>query len=404
MKLKKVLYLDGAANTPIDKKVFKAMKPYMTNKYVGNSFSPHEHGIRSMCAIEDARRTILKSFGYSEESGEKVYFTSGSTEANNWVIQSLCLHELAKAKEDPNYQMRNEIVCSSIEHASILATCEAMKELGFIIKYVKPTPLDCYMPGAILLPKVMGVLSDKTLLVCVMGVNNETGLANPVVSMVDTVHEYGAYLLCDVTQALSYGGDFINLNKRYPGVDYMTMSGHKVYGPLGVGCLIKSPEAPLYSLIHGGHQEDGLRGGTLNTAGIVGLGKAIELMRKECHEDHYVRLFNCLKDNIKGVAKLNVIPRYKSIVSLNISDIGDFPFQAVDMMMVNGVSCSAASACHTEFEPTEDDLIYSYVLRELGFSEQEMLNTIRLSFTKYTTKRDILKFCKILRKLKEANN
>ena len=91
MKLKKVLYLDGAANTPIDKKVFKAMKPYMANKYVGNSFSPHEHGIRSMCAIEDARRTILKSFGYSEESGEKVYFTSGSTEANNWVIQSLCL-------------------------------------------------------------------------------------------------------------------------------------------------------------------------------------------------------------------------------------------------------------------------------------------------------------------------
>ena len=402
--MNKNLYLDGAANTPLDKKVFKAMKPYMKQKYVGNSFSPHLHGGMAMAAIEQSRRNILNNFGYPEDSEEKVYFTSGSTEANNWVIQSLCLHELEKAHNDPSYVMRNHIVCSSIEHASILSTCEAMKKLGFVISYVKPTGLRHNSPGCITPIKVLKAMTNNTLLVCVMAVNNETGVENQVNEIAKIAHRRNAYILTDITQALSYGGNDINLFEKYPLIDYMTMSGHKIYGPLGVGCLIKASNAPLYSLIHGGHQEDGLRGGTMNTAGIVGLSKAVELMRKFSHKDHYIKLFDYLIKNIDSDVILNIEPSYKNIVSLNIGKIGKFPFQAVDFMDINGVSCSAASACHTEFEPTFEDLTFSYVLKELGFSEKQMINTIRLSFTKFTTIKDIKKFCKIIRRIKEGDN
>ena len=401
--MKKNLYFDGAANTPIDKKVLKAMMPYMKNHYVGNSFSPHMDGQKSMMAIEDARKTILNSFGYSEDTGEKIYFTSGSTEANNWVIQSLCIHELSEAKRNSEYIMKNEIVCSTIEHASVLSACKAMEELGFVIKYAKPTTLKHSIPGSVITSKARKLITDRTLLVCIMSVNNETGISNPVNEIAAVAHSHGAYMLSDMTQALSYGGDYIDLHKKYPRVDYMTMSGHKIYGPLGTGCLIRNPEAPLYPFIHGGHQEDGLRGGTSNTAGIVGLAKAVELMKANPHELYYEHLYKVLLENLGDIGRINVKPKYKYIVSLNISGVGKFPFQAVDYMNVNGISCSAASACHTEFEPTLDELSYSYVLKELGFTEDQMINTIRLSFTKYTTEKDIIKFCNILKELKEAN-
>lgn len=263
MKKTKLTYLDSAANTPMSKTVFRAMKPFLEFPHKGNSFAIHKEGIENFQAIDKARKTIAKKLCINEE---EIYFTSGATESNNWIIISLALHELEKPIED----RRLKIILSAGEHSSVSKPCKYLEKLGFIIK-VAPLKKD----GTVKISEIKKYLDNKTLLVCVMSVNNETGSKNNVDYIAKLCHRYKALILSDCTQRMS--ADNLQLGYEMPNVDYLTFSAHKFYGPTGVGCLIVRAGSPLYPYIHGGNQESGFRGGTHNTAGIVGMAKAIEI-------------------------------------------------------------------------------------------------------------------------------
>lgn len=385
-KISKEIYFDGAANTPVDKKVFRVMKPYLTNNYVGNSSSIHEHGINSARALMEARKTCASIFKCTPE---EVYFTSGATEGNNWVIQSLALHEKMF-----NGMQKNHIIVSNTEHSSILNTCKELENWGFKITYL-PT-----RQGVVSVRDLKQVIKPTTLLICIMSVNNELGTTNPIVQLSRMAKKRKVLFLCDCTQSVGYGGDNIRLCSTYPSVDYFTFSAHKIYGPTGVGCLIARKDAPLYSMIHGGSQEQGLRGGTSNLAGIIGMIQAIKLMDNKSLKKYYLDLFNYFVVNLPKDIHLsfNVMkPTHYSIMNIRLTKaktIFSKDYTLADALINKGMACSSTSACDLQDE-TKDPAL-SHVLLAVGLTEQEIVSSARISFTKYTTKKDINKLIKAL--------
>lgn len=371
--MKKTLYFDSAANTPLDKKVFRAMKPFLTKGFVGNSQSIHDYGIKASNAVETSREKIAQTLGFQSD---EVYFTSGATESNNWVLKSLALQELFSEKLP-----KKHIVVSSIEHSSIINTCHELENWGFNITYVKPD-----RNGMITAKEIRPALRFNTLLVCVMAVNNETGVKNPINAIGMVAHRNKSLMMSDCTQLLSYGSSECKLREQNPFVDYFTFSGHKIYGPTGTGCLIVRSRAPIYPYVVGGGQEFGLRGGTLNVAGVVGLAKAIELIAERDYRPFYEELFNyftgkMIEKNIPFM--LNVIPVHRNIISLNLSHFMN-DTELASTMNNCGIACSAGSACDatSASEP-------SHVLVALGLEQKDINNTIRISFSKYTTLKEI---------------
>ncbi len=372
----KNVYLDSASNTSLDKKVFRAMKPYLSSSFCGNSQSTHDYGVNASIAISNARELIANYTGFLTK---EIYFTSGATESNNWVLKSLALHELYY---EPT--KKKHIVVSSIEHASVLRCCQQLEKMGFTITYVEPNEA-----GIITVKNVKKALRFDTLLVCVMAVNNETGVQNPVNSIGKIVHQNKSLMMSDCTQYLSYGDGYCRLKDKMPFVDYFTFSAHKIYGPTGVGCLIARSRAPLYPLLIGGGQENGMRGGTSNTAGIVGMAEAYKLMAQTSYEPHFVMLYDYLLEQLgkKSIPfKLNATPTHKNIISLNLS----YFMRDSDLasLFANyGIAVSAGSACEAVSDAIESKP--SHVLKALHLPDYEIHNTIRVSFSKHTTKKDI---------------
>lgn len=369
----KEIYLDGAANTPLDKKVFKQMKPYLTDKFVGNSFAIHDFGIRASQAIEYARMQVAEAV---KATPEEVFFTSGATESNNWVIRSVADAQLVNGMQRP------KIVCGATEHSSVLKACLALSTFGFNVVVVKPKKR-----GSLMWTDVRKIIDNKTCLVCVMAVNNETGVNNEVDKIAQLAKKKGAITLSDCTQLMSYGGKDIELCSRYPHVDCFTFSAHKFYGPTGVGATIIRKNIELFPFMKGGAQEFGKRGGTSNTAGIVGLGVAIEQLHNNYYNTHFLQLFHYFFTNLEKRGKLNVFPDHVNIISANFAEYCHTSNLA-SVLATYGIAVSAGSACDAE----HDDITGynpSHVLSVLGLSEKEVRNTIRVSFTKYTTKRDI---------------
>lgn len=379
------IYLDGAANTPLDRRVFNAMKPFMVESSVGNSHAIHEDGIRAMQAVEQARTRIARSFGVRES---EIYFTSGATESNNWVLKSLVINNTSP--------FRKEIVISAIEHSSILSQVSDLEKLGMKVILVQPEK-----SGKVSIKALKQAITKKTLLVCVMGANNETGVSNNINYIGQYAHTMGALMMADCTQLFSYGDGYMNVGKLYPSVDYFTFSGHKIYGPTGIGCLIARRSKPLYPLLSGGSQERGLRGGTHNVAGIVGLGKAVEILSHECHKEHYETLFAYFMDQITEINNkygvdlhLNVEPTFKNIINLNCSCFTESS-DVASLLALYGIECSAGSACDIQDDP-EADPKPSHVLMAIGVPKEEIPRSVRFSLTKYTTKRDIKYLIKVL--------
>ena len=376
MNAKKKIYLDNAANTPLDKGVIKAMNPYIKAGFCGNSHSQNACGAVADMAVDSARIAIAKTLKVKDK---EVYFTSGATESNNWVVKGLVMHELKK----PQGTRRNHIICSSIEHASVLNACKEAEGLGFVVTYIKPN-----VSGKIRRAQIQNALRpDQTLLVCCMAVNNETGVANDVDGMAKIAHKAGARLLADFTQAMLYGGGSIRIGIKYPHVDYVSFSGHKIYGPTGVGCLIRRLDAPLYPLLSGGSQERGLRGGTHNTAGIVGLGKAVELLGSSDWKGEFENLYGYLMAKLSQKLPnvfLNALPEHTNIVSLCFSKATSITDIASALSTYN-VCCSAGAACASGSDGTE----VSHVLLAMGIPKERAQATVRVSFSKYTTRSDI---------------
>lgn len=385
MKKIKSIYLDGAANTPLDKNVLKAMSPYLSKKFMGNSFAINSFGIRAMEAVESSRSTIAQCL---KVKPEEVYFTSGATEANNMVIKGLCLEALRTKSK------KNKIVISAVEHSSIVSACREMEKLG-----IEVVTLPAGKNGFPTLSQVKKTVDEKTLLVCIMVVNNETGvLADQLVQCVSRLGKHvGFYTLCDCTQVFTVGGMSVEVGKMFPSVDYFTFSAHKFYGPTGVGCLVARSDVPVFPLVSGGAQEQGKRGGTSNTAGIVGMAAALKKMHEECDYDKlyytlYMRLMKGLNDlqNQYGMVfkdNITLQRRHFNIVSLQWKNLKE-GVSFIDLALSAGLECSAGSACDANSSGISDAKP-SHVLVAMGLDTKAINRTIRISFTKYTTSQDI---------------
>lgn len=386
-KKNKDIYFDGAANTPVDPRVFKAMKPYLDGTLWGNSHGVHSYGISALTAVEKAREDIARALSVSPA---EVFFTSGATESNNWVLTSI-VYQIRSATG------RNRIVVSTLEHSSVTSACKRLEQADFEV---------CYVPyksnKADQLRAFSCFVDDNTALVVYMGVNNETGEVNKINLIGQLAHEHGAYMLSDMTQYFSLGGETSLAQFDY--IDYFSFSAHKIYGPTGVGCLIARHGTFTTPLIIGGSQERGMRSGTHNVAGIIGCAEALKLCQEEDNKKHYLHLQAML---IWGIRELNhkydthiqfnySSPLYQhyNIASINLSSIKLFD-DAASYLSNYGIACSAGAACNVE----DDGPHPSHVLLEMGIPEEQISSCVRISFIKTSTEEEVQKFLKVLEEI-----
>ena len=361
------LYLDYQATTPTDPRVVEAMAPYWTTKF-GNPHSRNHHfGWEAEDAVEVARGNVADIIGANPK---EIIFTSGATESNNLAIKGV-----AKFYGDK----KNHIITCVTEHKCVLETCRALQGEGFDVTY-----LHVKEDGLIDLNELKAAMTDKTLLVSIMAVNNEIGVIQPLKEIGALCRENKTFFHTDAAQAVGK----IPLDVNEMNIDMMSISGHKVYGPMGIGAMYvrKKPRVRLVPLIHGGGQERGMRSGTLPTPLVVGLGKACELAKKEMAaeaerlRDFQNRLYEGLRQRIPEIF-LNGDLESRIPGNLNIS------FAYVEgeglMMGIKDLAVSSGSAC------TSASLEPSYVLRALGVEDELAHTSLRLGLGRFTTEDDI---------------
>lgn len=352
------IYLDYAATTPVDPRVLAEMLPYFTEHY-GNPASHHAHGEYAKRAVDAAKEQIASLVN---TEAEEVIFTSGATEAINLAIKGLYL---------ANYERRSRIITVKTEHKAVLDTCAYLEELGADVVY-----LDVDEEGILDWQQYEDELNEKTLLVCVMYANNETGVLQDVKRIAQRAKEAGAYFMTDATQAFGK----ISVDISTESIDILTFSGHKIYGPKGIGGLCLINDVPLVPLLHGGGHQQGLRSGTLNVPLIVGMGKAAEIAEREMAEEavRLAALRDRFEEELLSAKKIKVngkrdqrLPNISNIQLLEWDDADDFIQKHKDQ-----VSVSTGSACNAEVvEP-------SHVLQAMR--ENVSSDSIRVSLGRYS--------------------
>ncbi len=377
-----MIYLDNAATTRMDPRVLEAMLPYLSEDY-GNPSSMNTLGIKARAAVEKARSQVAQFFG--SRQGD-VIFTSGGSEGNNMVFSGLCEH----LKENG----RTHIIVSAIEHDSVLNAAEALTKLGFHITYIQPSA-----DGTVPVDAVKSAITETTGLVSVMFANNETGAVNEVAKIGEFCRASGVLYHCDCVQAAGQHSLDVERNS----IDFATISAHKIHGPKGVGALYARDLSVLSPIIHGGaHQEFGLRGGTENVPGIVGLGSACQLAEEEMAQ-HIVKVTTLkqafVRDLIAALPESNLeqagihincqshlIPG--KVLSLTVDDV--FGETMVLFMDCVGVCLSAGSACNAqEAKP-------SHVLMAIGLDETQARQSVRLSFSKFNTEEEVAEVARLM--------
>lgn len=365
--MENLIYLDNNATTKIDPRVLEAMMPFLTNEF-GNAASNHEFGVSINQHIKQARNNIAELIGCDDN---EIIFTSGATEAINLAIKGVAENFSNKGKH---------IVTVQTEHSAVLDTCKYLERKGYEVTYL-PVKTD----GLLDLEAVKNNIREDTILVSVMLVNNETGVIQPIKEIAEMAHAKGAFFMTDATQAI--GKLPVDVNAM--GIDLMSFSGHKFYGPKGVGALYVRSKRPnkvkLEALIHGGGHENGMRSGTLNVPGVVGLGKAAEIAKKEMQKDAEAvgKLRNYLESELLKIDQ-TVLNGNKNQRLYNVSNIC-FKGADADAIMgaLNGIMVSNGSACtSTKVEP-------SHVLTAMGLSDQDSYSSLRLSLGKFNTKEEM---------------
>jgi cysteine desulfurase len=348
----------------------------------GNASSLHASGRYAHARIEEARRAVgqllgIYTGGFDKPSGE-IVFTSGGSESNNTVFETLRNIALeGEGKANPGG--RNEFITTSIEHPCVLNSAFYLKSLGFTVTFL---PVDEY--GKVKMEALKAALSEKTLLVSVMMANNEIGTIQDIREITKLVKEAGAFMHTDAVQAVGK----IPVSTAELGVDYLTMSAHKIYGPKGVGALYVKKGAPLLPLIHGGHQEDGLRAGTYNNLGILGFGAAARLAPADLGEyaERIAPLRNRLREGLLEKIphiKINGHPGDVLPNTLNVSFPGAEGEAILLSMDVEGIEASTGSACASgSLEP-------SHVLMATGIDAELAHGSIRFSLGLGITGEDI---------------
>lgn len=351
----------------MDPRVLEAMNPFLKDQYA-NASSNHVFGHQAKDHTKNAREQVASLIG--SESHE-VIFTSGATEGINLAIKGVADFYQDKGKH---------IITAATEHSAVLDVCGFLETKGFEVTY-----LGVDRSGLINLDELKNALRPDTTLVSVMVANNETGVIQPIKEISDLAHEAGAFFMTDATQA--FGKIPINVDKM--GIDLMTFSAHKIYGPKGIGGLFVRQRRPnkvkLTPLIHGGGHERGMRSGTSNVPGIVGLGMAAKIATKDMEKDHLaiMKLRNTLEESLLKIPDtvLNGDPDNR------LYNVSSICFRGADadaiMIGLKSIMVSNGSACtSTKIEP-------SHVLIAMGLSEEEAYSTIRFSLGRFTDQNDV---------------
>jgi cysteine desulfurase len=364
------IYLDNHATTPTDARVVDAMMPYFTGKFGNAASRNHQFGWEAEAAVEKAREQIAKLIG---ATAKEIIFTSGATESNNLAIKGVA--EMYREKG-------NHIITCVTEHKAVLDTCKRLEKYGYRVTYL-PVGAD----GLINLEDLKRAIDDKTILVSIMTANNEIGVVQPVEEIGAICKEKGIFFHTDAVQAA--GKIPVDVNKW--NVSLLSLSAHKMYGPKGVGALYvrrKNPRVQLSAIIDGGGHERGMRSGTLNVPGIVGMGKAAELCMQEMPEES--KRLAALRDRLKDTLLKNLDETHVNGTmesgkhlpgNLNIS------FVYVEgeslLMGINDIAVSSGSAC------TSATLEPSYVLKALGLGDDVAHSSIRFGIGRFNTQEEI---------------
>ncbi|HTQ33785.1 MAG TPA: aminotransferase class V-fold PLP-dependent enzyme [Stellaceae bacterium] len=367
------IYLDNQASTPVDPRVLEAMMPYFTVDYGNPHSESHAYGHRAMAAIDEARAQVAALI---HADPREIVFTSGATEANNLALKGAAHF----AREHPTGGApRDHIVTLKTEHKCVLESCAALEREGFSVTY-----LDVAENGLLDLAAFEAALTERTLIVSIMAAHNEIGVIQPLAEIGALCRSRGVLLHTDAAQALGK----IPLDVEAIKIDLMSMSGHKLYGPKGVGALYirRRPRVRLVPLIDGGGQERGVRSGTLPTPLCVGFGQACALAAEEM-EGEGVRL-TALRERLRrGLAErvpglvVNGDLDHRLPGSLNVSVPGT---TAPDLIKAcQSIAISTGSAC------TSASVEPSYVLRALGLSDARANASIRLGLGRFTTEADV---------------
>ena len=364
--LKTPIYIDHAATTPLDKRVLDKMLPYLTEVF-GNANSQHVFGREAVKAVDEARDAIAKIIGAKPS---EVYFTSGGTEGDNWALRGVARAYAKKGKH---------LIISPIEHAAMLSTAKALEKEGFEISYMKVDEF-----GFIDLEHLKSIIRPDTTFVGCMLANNEVGTIEPIQEIAKIAHEHGAIMFTDAVQAAGV----LKTDVKELGVDMMSMSAHKIYGPKGVGALYIRNGLKVESILTGGHQERMKRGGTTNVAGVVGFAEAFKIATEEREKnfEYVTSLRDRFIDRILAevpFVKLNG-PRENRLPAN-----ADFSFKFIEgesilfSLDLAGIAVSSGSACSSgSLEP-------SHVLLALGLPEELAHGSIRFSFGKHNTVEEV---------------
>jgi cysteine desulfurase len=384
--MKLPIYMDYHATTPVDPRVLEAMMPFFTDKFGNAASRNHPFGWEAEEAVEAARKQVADLIG---ANAKEIIFTSGATESNNLAIKGVA--EMYREKG-------NHVITCVTEHKAVIDTCKKLEKQGLRVTY-----LAVQKDGRINLDELRAAITDKTILITIMSANNEIGVLQPIAEIGAIAKEKGILFHTDAVQAAGKVPFDVTSLK----VDLASISGHKMYGPKGIGALYvrrRNPRVLLAEQISGGGHERGMRSGTLNVTGIVGLGKAAELCRLEMQKDS--ERLGKLRDRLNAELHKNLDEIYingsmehRLPHNLNIS------FAYVEgeslLMGINDVAVSSGSAC------TSASLEPSYVLKALGAGDDLAHSSIRFGLGRFTTDEEVdyvvEKLTKVVRRLREMS-
>ena len=362
----KKIYVDNAATTQVDEEVIDAMLPYMKSKY-GNASSLHLFGREAYQGLEASRQQVADLLNASPK---EIIFTSGGTESDNMAIKGIAYKLRKRGKH---------IITSSIEHPAVIETCKALASQGFEITYL---PVDQY--GILNLEVLKKSIKKETILISIMHANNEIGTIEPIQEICEIAHENGIIFHTDAVQTAGK----IPLDMKKISVDLLSISAHKIYGPKGVGALFKREGVTLEPLIHGGGHEQGLRSGTENVAGTIGLGKAVELAKSRMSTD--AKKMSIMRDNLIEKVTTEIEESYlNGHQKLRLPNNAHFRFSGIEgeslllSLDEKGIAVSTGSACSSK------KLLPSHVLMALGLNEVQAHGSLRISLGRHNEEKDM---------------
>lgn len=367
-----MIYLDNAATTPLDGDILEEMTPFLKGVF-GNPSSQHAFGREANNALVAARDKTARLMGAKPS---EIYFTCGGTECANTAVKGVCL---------ANGDRGNRILVSATEHPCVLESAADMQALGFKVDFVYPDNDGRISPSA-----VESAITNETVLVCVMAANNETGAVNPIKEIYDICQSKNTYLFCDCVQAAGV------LDLSHFPADLKGISAHKFYGPKGVGALYVKKGVKFNRFLAGGHQESGMRAGTVNVAGAVGLAAALEKACAGAAENN--KKIAALRDEfVQGAlggiegCSLNGGTEYRLPANANLSFDGCDGENILFLLDLNGIAVSTGAAC------SSGAVKASHVLSAMGLEDNRVKSAVRFTFGKYNTEEEVKRTLSVLK-------